>query len=318
MAQLDIVVCAYNEARHVPGLLDSLCLQTGDRSSFRLLFIDNCSSDNTREIVEPYKDRFDLKYIYEPRLGLNVARNTGFRASDTDYVAFTDADGKLDPRWVETALEVIDQESPDLFGGPYFPYYIGPKPSWFKDEYNSNNLGNETRLLKQEEYLSGINMVWKRQLLEVLGGFDNTIGLSGRGFSRGAETNIMHHAKSTFPNLKVLYCPEMVALHLTRPENFSMLYWIKRNFVHGLHHYRVWSGSEPQNFVPAFTRYTYFFRQLLKSINATGVRDKSLYPAWQNYVFEKVLPWVYANGKGFQDVVRALKRRPSPSLPNKD
>ena len=325
MARIDIVVCSYNEAQHVKGLLDSLCRQTATAGTFRLLFIDNRSTDNTREIVEPYKDRFDLKYIYESRLGLNISRNNGFRASDTNYVAFTDADGILDPRWVETALKVIELESPDLFGGPYFPYYIGPKPFWFKDDYNSSNPGNEMRLLKEDEYLNGINMIWKREILELLGGFNNSVGLSGRkGSARGAETNIMHVAKKRFPNLKILYCPELIALHLTRPETFSMFYWIKRNFALGLRHHKIWSGSEPQNFVPAFRRFLYFLRQLMKSINAGRARDKALYPAWQNYAYEKVLPWIYANGRGLQEVIRALTKklgsdvRASQSLPNKD
>jgi glucosyl-dolichyl phosphate glucuronosyltransferase len=308
MSQIDIVVCSYNEGRYLQGLLDSLCRQTADPHSFRVLFVDNGSSDNTREVLELYRDRLDLEYIFEPRLGLNIARNVGFQNARTDYVAYTDGDAVLSPNWVETILKVIDQSSPDLFGGPYLPYYVRTKPAWFKDQYNSLNKGSEMRLLNGNDFLSGINMIWKRQILERLGGFNSAVGLAGRGRSRGAETNLMVIARSQIPDFTVLYCPDLVVYHLTRPQTFSMLYWLKRNFLQGFRYHAVWEVGSSQQFLPALKRYLFFLRELTKKTISLNKRDKNLFPAWQNYIYEQVFPEVQRNGKLFSEMIQALKR----------
>ena len=38
-------------------------------------------------------------------------------------------------------LDIIDTKAPDIFGGPYHPYYTYGKPNWFKDQYLIQTLG---------------------------------------------------------------------------------------------------------------------------------------------------------------------------------
>lgn len=296
--KIDVLICAHNEALHIPRVLESLRLQSVSTNIFRVIFVDNASTDRSRQVVQENAHGLNLKYVYETTLGLNYARNTGYQHAEAPYVAHIDADAKADTHWLESILQVIEQERPDLCGGPYFPYYTVPKPKWFLDRYNSNYLGDKPHYLEEYEYLSGTNMIWRRSIVEQLGGFRVDVGLTGRGFTRGDETNLIVRARKEIPNFKAFYHPNIIVYHLTRPETFSLWYWVCRSFSQGRHSHAVW--NQPQQ------RYSrrWALVQLLRTatvVTAKGVkafvhRNRVAYPYWQNYWYERVLPEVYTLG----------------------
>src|SRR5260221_5903502 len=182
---LDVLICSHNEAAYIGRTLESLEGQSCAPASFGVIVVDNASEDATGEVVRQHRSRLNLSYVSETQLGLNYARNAGYRYSMADYVAHIDADAIADPNWIAGIHRVISHIEPDLLGGPYFPYYLEPKPAWFQDRYNSNDLGRIARWLAPGEYLSGTNMIWRRRFVDELGGFRNALGLVGRGLARG-------------------------------------------------------------------------------------------------------------------------------------
>ncbi len=92
MPKFDIIIPAYNAARYLPISIPSVIAQTYD--DWRILLIDDGSTDNTAEIVAPYIDQLGprIKYIYQPNKGLPAARNTAIRNSSAEYLAILDAD----------------------------------------------------------------------------------------------------------------------------------------------------------------------------------------------------------------------------------
>jgi glycosyltransferase involved in cell wall biosynthesis len=296
---IDVLMCGYNEAPHIPRALESLRAQSVDSLSFRVIFVDNASRDETREVVLANSHGLSLEYVYEARPGLNSARNAGYGHARAPFVAHLDADAKADARWIENIRRVIADEQPDLTGGPIYPYYITEKPAWFSDAYNMDYKGDEARPLAEQEFLNGSNMVWRRSVVERLGGFNAKVGLMERGLARGDETSLMVQARREIADFKAFYHPDIIVYHLTRPETFSLWYWTRRYFSQGSHDREVWNTSATRQ----RSRYLRWaqFAGTAALVGARGAgalikRDRAHHPYWKNYCYERMMPEVYRLG----------------------
>ena len=92
MATVDIIVPAFNAAKYLPFALESVYVQTFD--DWHVVIVDDGSTDNTAEVVQPFLDRFGprMTYIKQTNRGLPAARNVAISASTSHFVALLDAD----------------------------------------------------------------------------------------------------------------------------------------------------------------------------------------------------------------------------------
>jgi glycosyltransferase involved in cell wall biosynthesis len=90
------IVCAYNESHWLPACLYSLKAQT--RPPDDILVINNASTDETAAVARGVPG---VRVVDEPHKGLVVARETARRATDTDILAFIDADCRAPLIWLE-------------------------------------------------------------------------------------------------------------------------------------------------------------------------------------------------------------------------
>jgi GT2 family glycosyltransferase len=49
---------------------------------------------------EQFQPGLPVRYVYEPRVGIATAKNTGIRAASGEILAFTDDDAVVDPQWL--------------------------------------------------------------------------------------------------------------------------------------------------------------------------------------------------------------------------
>lgn len=89
---VSIVMPAYNCAEFIGTSLDSIINQT--YRIWEVIVIDDCSVDNTAEIVKDYmKKDSRIKYFkLEKNSGAAVARNTAVNLAQGKYIAFLDSD----------------------------------------------------------------------------------------------------------------------------------------------------------------------------------------------------------------------------------
>lgn len=96
---ISVVIPTYNRASLLPKAIESVLEQTVQ--PLEILIVDDHSTDNTREVVESFKNE-KIKYmINSRRKGANGARNTGILQAKGDYIAFQDSDDI----WMQTKLE---------------------------------------------------------------------------------------------------------------------------------------------------------------------------------------------------------------------
>jgi glycosyltransferase involved in cell wall biosynthesis len=107
MSTVDIIIPAYNAARFLPSALDSVIAQTYE--SWRILLVDDGSTDNTEKLVATYSARLGskLKYIKQPNGGLPAARNTALRHASAEFLALLDADDVWLPQRLAKTLNAF-------------------------------------------------------------------------------------------------------------------------------------------------------------------------------------------------------------------
>ncbi len=92
MPTFDIIIPAYNAARYLPTAIESVIAQTFE--DWRILLVDDGSTDNTSEIVSTFARQLGPKllHIKQENGGLPAARNTAIRHSSAEFLALLDAD----------------------------------------------------------------------------------------------------------------------------------------------------------------------------------------------------------------------------------
>lgn len=113
--RLDIIIPAYNVEKYIRRCVDSALSQKTSRS-FRVLVVDDGSTDSTGSILDGYKD---ICLIHQENKGFSGARNTGLEHATAEYIMFLDADDELCPGAVESLMEAAEKYGAAIVEGAY-------------------------------------------------------------------------------------------------------------------------------------------------------------------------------------------------------
>ncbi|HLP89469.1 MAG TPA: glycosyltransferase [Nostocaceae cyanobacterium] len=108
LPKLSVVIPIYNGEADLPDLLHCLESQTYPQKQVEYLLVDNNSSDRTLAILQTTATNSPLTIhpISENNIQSSyAARNTGIRAATGEIIAFTDADCRPQPQWLEALIQ---------------------------------------------------------------------------------------------------------------------------------------------------------------------------------------------------------------------
>lgn len=231
ISRVTVAICTHNRARFLDACLGSLLIAMKEHD-FSVLVVANCCKDDTDEVVAKYKDSLQVRMVSEDALGLSHARNCAIANAASRYIVYLDDDAMPLPSWCDAIEKIVNDVEPDIFGGPYYPYYLESKPSWFDDDFGSAHQGVLDGFLSQGEYLSGGNMGWRVDLLKEIGGFSPDLGMTGSMLSLGEETAIQARLEQEF-RIRGYFATDMCMLHYVHPVKMSLRYIAKRSYVYG-------------------------------------------------------------------------------------
>ncbi len=110
MVKVSILMNGYNSEKYLREAIDSIYNQTF--KDWEIIFIDNCSTDSTKEIVLSYDEK--IKYFKTDRnIPLGEARNFGLQKCKGEYLAFLDTDDIWLQDKLERQISLLDS-NPDL------------------------------------------------------------------------------------------------------------------------------------------------------------------------------------------------------------
>src|SRR5258705_12597746 len=107
-----IVIPTYNRATFIDATLQSVLSQT--YSHYEIIIVDNCSTDNTEELLQPYIGAGKIQFIkHDHNYERARSRNTGMSAARGDFLTLLDSDDFMYPNNLADAAEYA-RTHPDI------------------------------------------------------------------------------------------------------------------------------------------------------------------------------------------------------------
>ena len=305
-----VCICTYNRAELLASALDSACELDFPGDQYEIIVVDNGSSDHTSKVVRSHvQEHPAVRYVLEEVPGLSQARNRAWQEARGEFVAYIDDDCKTPEQWLSVAAAIIVRYNPDLFGGPYFPYYLEPKPRWFKDGYGTSMIIEEAGFLGPKGHLSGGNMFVRREVFSTIGSFNTDLGMVGDNLAFGEDPDFVHRAQNANAELSVYYDPALYVYHLVRPEKMRMRFLVRQRWILGRYTYRVQSKEHTMSLRHWVGSLGVILMILSSCTFGLLLRNREIFPWPHNYLYERILPKIYLLGKFYERAHQVTKKR---------
>jgi glycosyltransferase involved in cell wall biosynthesis len=156
---VSVLICVRNVEKYIADCIASILDQT--YRDFELIIVDDSSDDNTKKIIEKFKDERIRYFRNEKWLGISKSRNLCVKYAKGDNLFFTDGDCIVSRDWIEQGLMFL--KNPGYAGVEGKIYYVSEKyEPTFSDHSYSRKPGG---------FMTG-NMAYKKRAIENVGGFD--------------------------------------------------------------------------------------------------------------------------------------------------
>lgn len=105
--KLSVIIPVYNVEKYLKECLDSVISQNS--KDIEIILIDDGSFDNSFRICDEYANKYDIiKVVHKKNEGVSIARNTGIKMAQGDYILFLDSDDMLAPKILEKIEKDIE------------------------------------------------------------------------------------------------------------------------------------------------------------------------------------------------------------------
>jgi len=236
---ISAVVCTFNRVDYLRKAIKSLVNQTLPKEHYEILVVDNGSTDGTCLVVlEEFSSVQNLRYFYEPLLGLSQARNTGWQHAIGRYVAYLDDDAIASSNWLAKILSVFDTVGSEIgcVGGRVVPIWKTPRTRWLPSELLSYlsvmNPANNPTVLDHNKQIAGANIAFTKNVLEAVGGFQTDLGRKGDKLLSNEEVLLRRQIETK--GYSCFYHPEIVVWHHVPAERVTKSFLLRRLYWQGV------------------------------------------------------------------------------------
>jgi glycosyltransferase involved in cell wall biosynthesis len=197
---IDVVIPTWNRAALLRRALDSLLAQNYPSDRYRVIVVDDGSTDETWPALEAVR-------ASDPRVtavradhgGSFNARNAGWRAGGGDIVAFTDDDCVADRNWLHAIAEALADDA-----------VTGVQGRTLTVPELKTPLTHQIVVARPNTIYETCNIAYRREILTSVGGFEPDLFYSGDSLLGAAVS-----ARG-----KIAFAPDMLVVHPPRPRVF--------------------------------------------------------------------------------------------------
>lgn len=104
---VSVIMPSWNTGRFIAESIQSVIAQT--YTNWELLIVDDCSSDNTDEVIANFHDKRIFYFKNEKNVGAALSRNRALREARGEWIAFLDSDDLWEPQKLEKQLIFMNQ-----------------------------------------------------------------------------------------------------------------------------------------------------------------------------------------------------------------
>ena len=182
---VSVVIPSYNRLRSLPRALQSVLRQTFE--DIEVIVVDDCSTDGTWDYLQTIHDPRLRIIRHETNKGGGAARNTGIKAARAPLIAFQDSDDEWLVTKLATQVEEYERVNSPEYGAIYcakitngegrFGVYGPREVQYMPLPGYERTSGDISRELVRRAMISTQTLMVRKDLLEQIGGFDETLKL---------------------------------------------------------------------------------------------------------------------------------------------
>jgi glycosyltransferase involved in cell wall biosynthesis len=225
---LSIVIATHNGAHTLPRTLQSLRAIEPPRGGWKLIVVDNASTDATPEILKAAAADLPLTLLHEQTRGKNFAINQALDHIEGDLVIFSDDDVIVNPHFAVAHREAADSQ-PDfaMFGGEIHPYWEARPPEATFGVLPFSVLYADTGSARPRGpcdpvALWGPNFSVRASVFGAGIRFDTSIGPGAGQYGMGSETSFLLMLKAL--HHRAFWEPAAKVEHIVRPNQVTWPY----------------------------------------------------------------------------------------------
>lgn len=131
MYYLTMIIPAFNADDCLDNVMNSLINQTIGFDNIEVIIVDDCSTDNTKQIIKQYENKYkNCKGIFLDKNngGAGIPRNIGIQNASSEYLMFMDADDEYEKDACEIFYNKIVETNAD-FVYSFWTYVAGDRTS---------------------------------------------------------------------------------------------------------------------------------------------------------------------------------------------
>ena len=215
-AAVSVVVCT----RERPADLRRCLASLGElEAPAEVVVVDNGPPGGETERIAT---EFSVRYVHEPSPGQARARNAGINAASGELIAFTDDDCVVDPHWLDALAIDFADPAVGLVTGCIAPFELETPAQYLFEAHGGFERTGKRRLWDPTEVSpaeitgqvgAGANMIFRRRVLEEIGGFSEDLG-PGTPARSGDDKDAFY--RLLVAGHRILYTPERVVRHRHR------------------------------------------------------------------------------------------------------
>ncbi len=229
---------AINEAQYLPSILEDVISQSFPHSQIDFILVDSVSSDNTKNIMEVFKEKY-LSEFHNIRVLNNEAQwqsdgwNVFIDNAIGDILIRVDAHAHIPNDFIKKLVDTMEEGHFDVLGGKR-PTILKEKTKWSEILLEAENslFGSGIAVFRTSDKPCFVKSVfhgaYKKEVFQKSGKFDIRL--------RRTEDNEIHY-RIRQNGFQIRYDPSIISYQYARPtlrrmikQKYSNGYWIGKTF----------------------------------------------------------------------------------------
>lgn len=211
---LSIVIPYYNSGPFLEETIENI-YKTNYQSKEVIIVNDGSNQKESLRVLDEVAKKYPVKVVSQKNMGLPGARNTGANYASGEFLAFLDADDKVDPDYHNQAIRLLKQYNNISFIGCWVQYFDASEDVWptYTPEppylLVHNPMNTSSLVYKRADFItSGINDM---DMMPAYEDYESIIHLTKNGF-RGIVIPELFFIYRVHPNS--LFRTFTTAIHL--------------------------------------------------------------------------------------------------------
>jgi biofilm PGA synthesis N-glycosyltransferase PgaC len=130
---VSVIIACRNEEKLIPLIIDDIISQEYNPDYFELIIVDDNSTDHSYQIAKGYNNIKNLIVLKNKGTGKKKGIRTGVEASRGSFIVTTDADCRMNEKWLKTIVSFYQENNRDMLICPVMLEYHGGFPDWFQE-----------------------------------------------------------------------------------------------------------------------------------------------------------------------------------------